>query len=108
MRRFGRLGSSHLTRLKRISTQRRKDAKKNLIATLRLCAFALKLSQPATFRSGVLFAIHSGEQNVANPELRFIARSAGIQVPHLSQRTNLFREGTFLSPGGALSEFATC
>jgi hypothetical protein len=39
--------------------------------------------------------MHSGEQKVAKPELRFNARSAGIQVPHLSQRTNLFRDGDF-------------
>jgi hypothetical protein len=37
--------------------------------------------------------MHSGEQKVANPDLRFIARSAGIQVPQLSQRTNLFLDG---------------
>ena len=39
--------------------------------------------------------MHSGEQNVARPELRFNARSAGIHVPQLSQRTNLFFEGDF-------------
>ena len=39
--------------------------------------------------------MHSAEQNVAKPELRLSARSAGIQVPQLSQRTNLFLEGIF-------------
>ncbi len=39
--------------------------------------------------------MHSGEQNVARPELSFSARSAGIHVPQLSQRTSLFFEGTF-------------
>ena len=37
--------------------------------------------------------MHSVEQNVANPDLSFNARSAGTHVPHLSQRTNLFDEG---------------
>jgi len=35
---------------------------------------------------------HSDEQKLARPEPRWIARSAGIQVPQLSQRTNLFFE----------------
>ncbi len=39
--------------------------------------------------------MHSGEQNVARPEPSFNARSAGIQVPHLSQRTSLFSEVDF-------------
>ncbi len=39
--------------------------------------------------------MHFAEQKVANPELRFRARSAGIQVPQLSQRTSLFFEGVF-------------
>ena len=50
---------------------------------------------PASFRSLEGLAIHSAEQNVARPELRFSARSAGIQVPQLSQRTSLFFEGVF-------------
>ena len=37
--------------------------------------------------------MHSAEQKVANPELSFSARSAGIHVPQLSQRTSLFFEG---------------
>src|ERR1044072_6747625 len=52
--------------------------------------------------------MHSGEQNVARPELRFNARSAGIHVPHLSQRTNLFFEGDFCRVAlGALMSVAT-
>jgi hypothetical protein len=39
--------------------------------------------------------MHSGEQKVARPELSFNARSAGIQIPHLSQRTSLFLEDIF-------------
>src|ERR1051326_2554015 len=42
------------------------------------------------------FAMHSLEQNVASPELRLSARSAGIQVPQRSQRMSLLREGIFL------------
>jgi hypothetical protein len=41
------------------------------------------ISYPAILRSFETgFAIHSGEQKVANPELSFNARSAGIHVPH--------------------------
>jgi hypothetical protein len=39
--------------------------------------------------------MHSAEQNVAKPELRLRARSAGIHVPQLAQRTSLFFEGVF-------------
>jgi hypothetical protein len=39
--------------------------------------------------------MHSGEQKVASPELRLNARSAGIHVPQLSHRTNLFFDGVF-------------
>ena len=39
--------------------------------------------------------MHSGEQKVANPEFRLRARSAGIQVPHLSHRTSLLFDGVF-------------
>ena len=39
-------------------------------------------SYPAIFCScDAGFAMHSGEQKVANPELSFNARSAGIHVP---------------------------
>ena len=41
---------------------------------------------------------HSGEQKLASPEPRWIARSAGIQVPQLSQRTNLFFEDVRSAP----------
>ncbi len=37
--------------------------------------------------------MHSGEQKVAKPELRFKARCAGIHVPQLSHRTSLLFEG---------------
>jgi hypothetical protein len=47
--------------------------------------------------------MHSGEQKVARPELRFNARSAGTHVPHLSQRTSLFREADFCR--GAVDAF---
>jgi hypothetical protein len=52
-------------------------------------------SYPAIFRpfDAGSCAMHSGEQNVASPELRFNARSAGTHVPHLAQRTNLLLEG---------------
>ena len=64
------------------------------------------ISYPAIFRpfDAGSFAIHSVEQNVANPDLSFKARSAGTHVPHLSQRTNLFDEGVALAALTSVAE----